>query len=76
MTSESVAKEWILSKKIETLLYLEEKKGRIAEALVEACRSARVDELDIITSVDGISTITGSTFLAELGDIETFRSYH
>ena len=75
VASDSVAKEWILSEKIQTLLYLEEKKGRITEALVEACRSMRVDELDILTSVDGISAITGSTFLAELGNIETFRSY-
>ena len=36
VASDSVAKEWILSEKIETLLYLEEKKGRITEALVEA----------------------------------------
>jgi transposase len=70
-----VAKEWILSEKIETLLYLEDKKGRITEVLVEACRSMRVDELDIVTSVDGISAITGSTFLAELGDIQTFSSH-
>jgi transposase len=75
VASESVAEELILSEKIETLLYLEEKKARITEALVEACRSMRVDELDIVTSVDGISQITGSTFLAELGEIETFRSY-
>jgi transposase len=75
VASDSVAKEWILAEKIETLLYLEEKKARITEALVEACRSMKVDELDIITSVDGISAITGSTFLAELGDIETFKSY-
>ena len=74
VASDSVAKEWILSEKIETLLYLEEKKARITKALVEACRSMRVDELDIITSVDGISAITGSTFLAELGDIHTFSS--
>jgi transposase len=71
---ESVAKEWILSEKIETLLYLEEKKKRMTEVLIEACRSMRVDELDIITSVDGISAITGSTFLAELGDIHAFSS--
>ncbi|MGE5840569.1 MAG: IS110 family transposase, partial [Deltaproteobacteria bacterium] len=74
VAAQSVTTDWILSEKIETLLYLEEKKKRITEALVEACRSMRVDELDIITSVDGISTITGSTFLAELGDIELFRS--
>jgi transposase len=71
---ESVAKEWILSEKIETLLYLEEKKKRMTEVLIEVCRLMRVDELDIITSVDGISAITGSTFLAELGDIHAFSS--
>ena len=71
---ESVAKEWILSEKIETLLYLDEKKKRMTEVLVEVCRSMRVDDLDIITSVDGISAITGSTFLAELGDIHAFSS--
>jgi transposase len=75
VASDSVAKELILSEKIDTLLYLEDKKRRITEALVESCKSMRVDELDIITSIDGISTITGSTFLAELGDIQTFRSY-
>ena len=75
VASDSVAKELIFSEKIETLLYLEEKKERIMEVLVEACRSMRVNELDIITSVDGISAITGSTFLAEPGDIQTFRSY-
>jgi len=75
VASESVAKEWILSEKIETLLYLEGKQKRITEALIEACRSMRVDELEIVTSVDGISAITGSTFLAELGEIETFKSY-
>jgi transposase len=75
VASDSVAKEWILTEKIEALLYLEGKKARITEALVRACRSMRVDELDIITSVDGISAITGSTFLAELGDIKTFRSF-
>ncbi len=74
VASDSMAKELILSEKIETLLYLEEKKERITKALVEACRSMRVDELDIITSVDGISEITGSTFLAEFGDIHAFSS--
>ena len=75
VASDSVAKELILSEKIETLLYLEQKQARITEVLVEACRSMRVDELDILTSVDGISAITGSTFLAELGDIGMFKSY-
>ena len=42
---------------------------------MEVRRSMRVIELEIVTSVDGITAITGSTFLAELGEIETFRSY-
>jgi len=75
VASDSIAKELILSEKIETLLYLEGKKQRITETLVEACRSMRVDDLEIISSIDGISQITGSTFLAELGDIQTFRSH-
>ena len=74
VAAESVAKDWILSEKIETLLYLEGKKDRITEALVEACRPMRFNELEIITSVDWISAITGSTFLAELGDIDAFSS--
>jgi transposase len=31
--------------------------------------------LDIIRSIDGVSDITGSTFLAEIGDISNFVSY-
>ena len=75
VASDSAANELILSEKIETLLYLEEKKKKITEALIKACQSMRVDELEIITSIDGISDITGSTFLAELGDIRTFKSH-
>lgn len=75
VASDSVAKELILSDKIETLLYLDEKKQRITEALVDMCQSMRVDDLNIITSIDGINHITGSTFLAELGDIQEFKSY-
>ncbi len=71
---ESVANEWILSEKIETVLYLEEKKKRMTEVLIDVCRSMWVDELDIVTSVDGINVITGSTFLAELGNIHAFSS--
>jgi len=31
--------------------------------------------LDIIRSIDGVSDITGSTFLAEIGNISNFVSY-
>jgi transposase len=75
VASSSAAKELILSEKISTLLYLQEKKERITEVLIETCESLRIEELDIIRSIDGINNITGSTFLAELGDINKFNSY-
>jgi len=75
VSSLSAAKELILSEKISTLLYLQEKNERITEVLIETCESLRIEELDIIRSIDGVNNITGSTFLAELGDINNFSSY-
>ena len=75
VASASAAKELILSEKISTLLYLQEKNERITEVLIETCEALRIKELDIIRSIDGVNDITGSTFLAELGNINTFNSY-
>lgn len=75
VASGSVAKELILSEKIETLLYLEEKKNKITGVLVKTCQSMRVDDLEITTSIDGINNINGSTFLAELGEMNHFKSH-
>ena len=75
VASASAAKELILSEKISTLLYLQEKKEKITEVLIETCESLRIEELDIIRSVDGVNDITGSTFLAEIGDLNKFHSY-
>lgn len=75
VASASAAKELILSEKASTLLYLQEKKERITAMLIETCESLRIEELDIIRSIDGVNDITGSTFLAELGDINKFHSY-
>jgi transposase len=75
VASASAAKELILSEKISTLLYLQEKNERITDVLIETCESMRIEELDIIRSIDGVNNITGSTFLAELGDINNFSSY-
>ena len=75
VASSGAAKELILSEKISTLLYLEEKKERITDVLIETCESLRIEELDIIKSIDGVNDITGSTFLAEIGDIKNFTSY-
>jgi hypothetical protein len=67
VASAGVAKELILSEKVSTVLYLQEKSDKIVEALIESCESLRIEDLDIIRSIDGVSDITGSTFLAELG---------
>jgi transposase len=75
VASASAAKELILSEKISTLLYLQEKKEKITEVLIETCESLRIEELDIIRSVDVVNDITGSTSLAEIGDINNFNSY-
>jgi transposase len=69
VASDSAAKELILSEKISTLLYLEEKKKKITGVLVKSCQSMRVEDFEIITSIDGIKQVNGSTFLAELGEM-------
>ena len=75
VASSGAAKELILSEKISTLLYLQEKNERITEVLIETCESLMIEKLDIIRSIDGVNDITGSTFLAEIGDINNFTSY-
>ena len=75
VASAGVAKELILSEKVSTVLYLQEKNDKITEALIESCESLKIEDLDIIRSVDGVDDITGSTFLAELGDLSNFGSY-
>jgi transposase len=75
VASDSPAEELILSEKISTLLYLEEKKKKITEVLVKTCQSMRVEDLEIITSIDGIKQINGSTFLAEVGEMNHFKSH-
>ncbi len=75
VASSGAAKELILSEKISTLLYLQDKKERITEVLIETCGSLRIEELEIIKSIDGVNDITGTSFLAEIGDIKNFKSY-
>ncbi len=75
VASGSVAKELILSEKIATVLYLQEKRDKLTEILVEMCQSSMVDDLEILKSIGGIADVTGTVFLAELGDIRNFKSY-
>lgn len=71
----SLAKELILPGKISTLLHLMEQLAQITGILSELCASIAIEELEIITSIDGIGDTTGAAFLAEIGDISNFSSH-
>lgn len=75
VASISLAKELILPEKISTLLHLMERLDKITELLSSFCESMMIEDLQIITSVDGIDTTTGAAFLAEIGDINNFSSH-
>jgi len=75
IASNSLAKELILPQKISTLLHLMEQLDKLSGILSEICESVAIQELEIITSIDGIGDATGATFLAEIGDINNFPSH-
>ena len=63
VASHAAAKEIILPEKISTLQHLIEKKVRMKKALVEACEAMMVEDIEIITSIGGISKYNGITAL-------------
>jgi transposase len=71
----SLAKELILQQKVSTLLHLMEQLDALSSLLSDLCNSIAIEELEIITSIDGIGETTGAAFLAEIGDIANFSSY-
>lgn len=71
----SPAKELILSGKIETLLHLQKRRDELSEALTKYCESFIVEDLKIVTSINGIGNNTATTFLAEIGRIDNYKSY-
>lgn len=71
----SPAKETILRGKISTLLHLEDRRKELTSMLTDYCNSLMVEDLEIVTSVEGISNGTGTTFLAELGRIENYETH-
>lgn len=68
------AKELILPEKISTLFHLIDRQEKMTKALVDLCKSMMIEDLEIITSIKGISDKTGSTFLAEIGRFNDFDS--
>lgn len=75
VATDSIAKELILPEKYTTLEHLMKQRERITEALVEACQAMMIKDIEIITSIGGISDTTASAFLAEVGDYKAFPSY-
>ena len=75
VATNSIAKELILPEKYATLEHLMKQRERITEALVEACQAMMIKDIEIITSIGGISDTTASAFLAEVGDYKAFSSY-
>lgn len=71
----SSAKEFILQGKIETLEHLEQRKKHISKVLMEFCEASMLNDLEIITSINGINNVTATTFLAETGAMEKFTSH-
>lgn len=75
VASDGLAKELIIPEKIATLEHLIEKREKIAKALVVTCEALMIEDIEIITSIGGISNVTASAFFAEVGDYKVFPSY-
>lgn len=71
----SPAKEFILQGKVKTLQHLRERYEELTKILTEYCKSSMLEDFEIITSIDGISKGTATTFLAEIGCIGNFASH-
>jgi len=71
----SPAKEIILSGKIETLLHLQKRSDELTKALTKYCEATVVEDLRIVTSIDGINNKMATMLLAEIGQIANYHSY-
>jgi transposase len=71
----SPAKEIILSGKIETLVHLQKRRDELTKALIKYCESMIVEDLRIVTSIDGINNTMATTLLAEIGQISNYLSH-
>lgn len=71
----SPAKELILPGKISTLQHLQQRRDELTKALTDVCKSMMIEDLDIVTSIQGIDTGTATSFLAEMGDIHNYQSH-
>jgi transposase len=75
VASDSLAKELILPEKISIVLHLMESLDKVASILAELCQSMVIEEMNILTSIDGVGDTSSAAFLAEVGDIRNFQSH-
>jgi len=68
----SPAKELILRGKVATLRHLYEQRHELMTALTEYCKASMIEDLEIITSIKGISNNTATAFLAEIGNVRHY----
>ena len=72
----SLTKEIILKQKASILIQLEEHLQEITDILIESCQSRMQEDIDILTSMEGLGDKTATTFLIEIGgDINQFESH-
>ena len=71
----SPAKELILSGKIETLVHLQKRRDELTKALTKYCESTIVEDLRIVTSINGINNTMATALLAEIGQIGNYLSH-
>src|SRR4030042_7210197 len=71
----SPGKEIILSGKIDTLLHLQKRRDELTKTLTKYCEASIVEDIKMVTSIDGIGNNTASTFLAEIGRIDNYPSH-
>ena len=72
----SLTKEIILKQKASILIQLEEHLQEITDILIESCQSRMQEDIDILTSMEGLGDKTATTFLIEIGgDINQFGSH-
>lgn len=68
----SPAQDMILRGKIAAFQFTEQSLDELIEALMKHCKSMRIEELGIITSINGMETGTSTTVLAEIGNIDNY----
>jgi transposase len=65
----------LVSDSAESLLFLNCKLDGLTDQLIAIVRQTQGEEMDIITSIQGIGDITAAHFLTEIGSIDRFERY-